>query len=116
MAGHQYRYRRSWSSALTWHYRSVANTAPTRRPPLAPSSPYPITDRRAAEVTGGALSPEAKAVFDPAGETIRYHQDLWPRFIMAAMAVYLLDLLVRRVRFFDRKVTARPVLAKSTRS
>ena len=91
----------------------VTNPYPREYLALAPDT---VTLRRAAEVTGGALSPEAKAVFDPAGETIRYHQDLWPRFIMAAMAVYLLDLLVRRVRFFDRKVTARPVLAKSTRS
>jgi hypothetical protein len=55
-------------------------------------------------------------VFDPAGETIRYHQDLWPRFIVAAIVVYLLDLLVRRVRFFDRKVTARAPIPKSARS
>ena len=58
------------------------------------------------------MNPAAKAVFDPAGETIRYHQDLWPRFIMAAVAVFLLDLLVRRVRIFDRKKTARPATVK----
>ncbi len=49
------------------------------------------------------------------GETIRYHQDLWSRFIGAAMAVYLLDLLVRRVRIFDRKKTSRPTAAIPTR-
>lgn len=90
----------------------VTNPYPREYLALAPDT---VTLRRAAEVTGGVLSPEAKAVFDPAGETIRYHQDLWPRFIIAAIIVYLLDLLVRRVRFFDRKVTARPVIAKVAR-
>ncbi|MFO0643155.1 MAG: VWA domain-containing protein [Polyangiaceae bacterium] len=91
----------------------VTNPYPREYLALAPDT---VTLRRAAEVTGGALSPEPKVVFDPAGETIRYHQDLWPRFIVAAIVVYLLDLLVRRVRFFDRKVTARAPIPKSARS
>jgi len=82
----------------------VQNPYPREYLALAPDV---VTLRRAAELTGGAFSPAPEAVFDPAGETIRYHQDLWPRFIFAALIVYLLDLLVRRVRFFDRKVTAR---------
>ena len=94
-------------------YGHVTNPYPREYLALAPDT---VTLRRAAEITGGALSPEAKAVFDPAGETIRYHQDLWQRFIVAAILVYLLDLLVRRVRFFDRKVTARSVAAKSSRA
>jgi hypothetical protein len=61
------------------------------------------------------MDPDAKAVFDPAGETIRYHQDLWSRFIGAALAVYLLDLLIRRVRIFDRKKTAKPTSKLSSR-
>ncbi|HEX4448331.1 MAG TPA: VWA domain-containing protein, partial [Polyangiaceae bacterium] len=60
---------------------------------------------RAAAVTGGAIDPAPEAVFDPAGEAIRYHEDLWPRFVGGAIALFLLDLLVRRVRFFDRKRT-----------
>jgi uncharacterized membrane protein len=58
---------------------------------------------RAAAVTGGAMDPAPAAVFDPAGEAIRYHEDLWPRFVFGAIALFLLDLLVRRVRLFDRK-------------
>ena len=68
---------------------------------------------RIAQATGGKVDPDPKAVFDPQGESIRYHEDLWPRFIFAAIVVYLLDLLMRRVRFFDRKRTARPSLASS---
>lgn len=87
----------------------VTNPYPREYLALAPDT---VTLRRAAEITGGVLSPEPKAIFDAAGETIRYHEDLWPRFIVAAIVIYLLDLLVRRVRFFDRKVTARPSLGK----
>jgi Mg-chelatase subunit ChlD len=61
----------------------------------------------AAVATGGAASPDAKTPFDPAGESIRYHEDLWPRFVGAAIVLFLLDLLVRRVTLFDRKRTAR---------
>lgn len=71
-------------------------------------SPDLETLSRAATVTGGAPNAAPSRIFDPAGETIRYHQDLWSRFIAAAIAVYLLDLLVRRVRLFDRKTTAKP--------
>jgi len=67
-------------------------------------------------VTGGRMDPDPKTVFDPAGETIRYHQDLWSRFIGAALALYLLDLLIRRVRIFDRKRTAKPSKVASARA
>jgi Ca-activated chloride channel family protein len=82
------------------------------------TNPYPreylafapdlATLAQAAAVTGGAVDPAPAAVFDPAGEVIRYHEDLWPRFVGVAIALFLLDLLVRRVRIFDRKRTARP--------
>ncbi len=58
---------------------------------------------RAALAAGGSLDPKSKAVFDPADEKIVYHEDLWDRFLLAAIVVFLLDLLVRRVRLFDRK-------------
>ena len=58
---------------------------------------------RAAKVGGGALDPEAKAVFAPGDEKILSYEKLQDRFILAALVVFLLDLLVRRVRLFDRK-------------
>ena len=30
---------------------------------------------------GGTSSRDPRAPFDPAGESIRYHEDLWPRFV-----------------------------------
>jgi hypothetical protein len=42
-------------------------------------------------------------VFDPKGEVVRYHEDLWPPLVGAAIAIFMLDLLVRRVRLFERR-------------
>jgi uncharacterized membrane protein len=83
------------------------------------SNPYPreyasfepdlVTLEKAALVTGGTVDPPTvAAVFDPQGEKVTFHEELWPRFIYAAIAVFLLDLLVRRVRLFDRKFVPRP--------
>ena len=78
------------------------------------NNPYPAeysrfepdreTMERVAQTTGGQVDPSPSSVFDPLGETITYHEDLWPRLVLAAILVFLLDLLVRRVRFFDRKL------------
>jgi hypothetical protein len=63
---------------------------------------------RVAVATGGRTDPpDVAAIFDPAGEKVTFHEELWQRFIYAAIAVFLLDLLVRRVRLFDRKFVAR---------
>jgi uncharacterized membrane protein len=90
-------------------YGHISNPYPREYLALAPDK---NTMARAAEVTGGKMNPDVKTIFDPAGETITYHEDLWSRFIMAAIGVYLLDLLVRRLRLFDRKKTARPSVAR----
>lgn len=63
--------------------------------------------RRAALAGGGALDPEPAALFDPRGEKILHHVELYARFVLAALFVFVLDLLVRRVRLFDRKSIAR---------
>ncbi|MBX3198201.1 MAG: VWA domain-containing protein [Labilithrix sp.] len=85
-------------------YGHVTNPYPREYLALAPDL---VTLSRTALVTGGRMDPSPKDVFDSAGESIRYHQDLWSRFIGAALVVYLVDLLVRRVRIFDRKKTAK---------
>jgi Ca-activated chloride channel homolog len=59
---------------------------------------------KAAIATGASVDPPSiAAVFDPSGEKVTYHEELWSRFIYAAIVVFLLDLFVRRVRLFDRK-------------
>jgi hypothetical protein len=81
-------------------YGHVSNPYP---PEYASFEPNIALLSRAAEATGGARDPEAKAVFDPAGDSVTFHQDMWPRFVGAAIVLLVLDLLVRRVRIFDRK-------------
>jgi hypothetical protein len=82
------------------------------------SNPYPReyasfepdlgTLEKAAVTTGGAVDPPTvAAVFDANGEKVTYHEELWPKFIYAAIAVFLLDLLMRRLRIFDRKFVAK---------
>ncbi|MGH7328433.1 MAG: VWA domain-containing protein, partial [Polyangiaceae bacterium] len=80
------------SAAIADSYGHVTNPYPREYLALAPDT---TTLARAAEVTGGRLNPDPPQVFDPAGETIAYHEDLWGRFIYAAIVVFLLDLLVR---------------------
>ncbi len=81
------------------------------------SNPYPReyarfepdlgTLDRSAAVTSGSVDPEVSLVFDPSGEKITYHQDLWNKAIFGAIALFLADLLLRRVRLFDRKFLPR---------
>jgi len=70
---------------------------------------------RAAAAAGGSLDPEPSRVFDSQGEKITYFRPLWSRFVLAAIAVFLLDLLVRRVRLFDRKFLPRRSLPPPSR-
>ena len=93
------------SATVAESFGHVTNPYPREYLALAPDV---ATLGHAVEATGGSLDPAPAAVFDPAGEVIKYHEDLWPRFVGVAIALFLLDLLVRRVRIFDRKKTARP--------
>jgi hypothetical protein len=52
------------------------------------------------------------AMYAPGDVPVIYYTDLWPKFVSAAIVCFLLDLLVRRVRIFDRKRTAKPPLSK----
>jgi Ca-activated chloride channel homolog len=81
----------------------VTNAYPREYLALAPDV---ATLAHAAAAAGGSLDPTPASLFDPAGEAIRYHEDLWPRFVGSAIVLFLLDLLVRRVRLFDGKRTA----------
>jgi hypothetical protein len=81
------------------------------------SNPYPLEYasfepdieklRRAALVGGGSLDPAPRVPFDPGKEKISYQRDLWDRFVLAALVAFFLDLLMRRVRLFDRKSVAK---------
>lgn len=81
------------------------------------SNPYPreyasfepdrLTLERAASSTGGGSDPAPSLVFDPGDEKVEFHEDLWSRFVLSSVAVFLVDLFLRRVRVFDRKFLPR---------
>jgi Ca-activated chloride channel homolog len=80
------------------------------------SNPYPreyaafepdvVTMEKMALATNGQKDAARTTIVDPAGQKVTYHEDLWTRFVKAAIVVFLLDLLIRRVRIFDRKFRA----------
>ncbi len=61
---------------------------------------------RAAEVTGGVMNPTDARLFDPGDERIEHREELWPKVLFVALLLFVLDLLLRRVRLFDRKFKA----------
>ncbi len=65
--------------------------------------PDPGLLERVADAGGGAMDVSAATVFDPDGESIERHAPRQDRFILGALVIFLLDLLVRRVRLFDRR-------------
>jgi hypothetical protein len=86
-------------------YAEVSNPYPREYASLEPDS-----ERlgRVSLATGGVLDPEPRRLFDPGTEKIVYREPLWSRMLMAAVALFVLDLFVRRVRVFDRKLVAKP--------
>jgi Mg-chelatase subunit ChlD len=76
------------------------------------SNPYPqeylFTEpnrdvlRRGADISRGETNPEVAKLFDPMGEEVKYRKELWPIFLMAAVALMLLDLMFRRLRLGGR--------------
>ena len=54
---------------------------------------------RAAAITGGQSNPSVAAIFDPGGEKVVYHRDLWSWLIFGVLGLLALDVLLRRVRF-----------------
>lgn len=87
--------------AVAVSYGHVSNPYP---PEYASFEPDRVVLERAAVATGGVMDPEGiTAIFDPAGEEVTYHEQVWSWFIYAAILVLLLDILLRRVRIFDRK-------------
>lgn len=55
--------------------------------------------RRVAAVSGGVYAPEAAQVFDPGERVAERVTPLWPYLLMAALAVFLVDVALRRIDF-----------------
>jgi hypothetical protein len=79
------------------------------------SVPYPreytdlIVDKRKLErvatVTGGKMSPKVAKMMSADGEKIRYNKDLWAYLLFGVLALFFLDVLLRRVRIFGYAAT-----------
>lgn len=54
--------------------------------------------RRSADIARGETNPKIETLFDPMGEEVKYREELWPYFLMAALALLLFDLMFRRLR------------------
>jgi Ca-activated chloride channel homolog len=56
--------------------------------------------KHAAGVSGGIDQPKPVQVWDPGTESVSYTQDLWPYVLIGIIALFLLDLYIKRVRLF----------------
>lgn len=60
-----------------------------------------------ARSTGGRVDPSPRALGDSGGAVVRRSRPLWKWPVGAAVVLLLLDVLLRRVRLFDRQFRAR---------
>ena len=54
--------------------------------------------QRVSAISGGEYSP--KSLWDPLGEEVPFHRELWPFCLWGAALLLLLDVTLRRVRVF----------------
>jgi Ca-activated chloride channel family protein len=54
--------------------------------------------------TGGIFRPKGPEIFDSGGETTLVANKLWPWFAVLGLGLYLLDVLLRRVRLFEGRL------------
>ena len=64
------------------------------------TTPDPGPLRHAAQVSGGHDQATPAEIWDPGSEKVNYTQDLWPYVLLGVLALFLLDLYVKRVRLF----------------
>jgi Ca-activated chloride channel family protein len=57
---------------------------------------------KAAEIGRGQLDPTAARLFDPEGESVKYKSELWPWFLFGALGIFVLDILLRRLRLYGK--------------
>ena len=51
--------------------------------------------------TGGAYEPKGPEIFNPNGESTEFAIPLWPWFAAAVLGLYIVDILLRRLRLFE---------------
>ncbi len=54
------------------------------------------------DIGRGALNPTPARLFDPEGESVKYKSELWPYFLFIALAIFVLDIMLRRLRLYGK--------------
>jgi Ca-activated chloride channel homolog len=72
-------------------------------PEYAPGPPDRALLARASGIAGGQALSSAARLFDPGAERVATHRELWPELVLAALLLFLFDVLLRRVRWPDRE-------------
>lgn len=67
--------------------------------------PNRLLGRFVAETTGGSVDPSPATLWDPRDELRELREEWWSRVLFLALLVFVLDVMLRRVRFFG----ARPI-------
>ncbi len=75
-------------------------------PEYAALEPDPALLEALSEASGGGVYAEPADAFDAMGEHVRAREDARAPLFFAALAIFVLDLLTRRVRLFDRSFRA----------
>jgi Mg-chelatase subunit ChlD len=68
----------------------------------AARSPDSALLERASRLTGGGLLTSVGRLFDPGGERVLVHEEIWPSLVLLALGLFLFDVLLRRVRLIER--------------
>ncbi len=84
------------NGTLTWPYPDEYLT-------LAPNEKL---IKKTAEIGRGELNPTNARLFDPEGETVKHKAELWPWFLFAVLAIFVLEILTRRLRFYGATAIA----------
>ena len=78
--------------------RSTGAVALPYPPELLSTEPRPALLAQVAATTGGTVSPPPATLWNPGDDTIDYHRELWPHVLLIALALFILDVFLRRVR------------------
>jgi Ca-activated chloride channel homolog len=93
----------------TYVFRASGDSSGTTSRSLEYSYPdeyhfYPPDTQRLRTIsaeTGGTYQPSGSEIFETKGETVSYHTPLWPWLASFGLVLYLLDVLLRRLRLFE---------------
>lgn len=55
---------------------------------------------KTAEIGRGEINPTIQRLYDPEGEKVKRKAELWPWFLFIALAIFVLEILTRRLRFY----------------